>query len=138
MNWNRKNNNEGEIKMIRTVYIFCLLWVCNLFSQQSEFPKLSGPYLGQTAPVNEPALFAPGIVSNGRNHSISYKDKSGNWLPAVLAVGGDRKSGGLSPIAIKLRSRNQEVAVAVAVAVVVFPAHCYCYCHSLKQQSRLT
>jgi hypothetical protein len=69
---------------------------------------------------------------------ISYKDKSGNWLPAVLAVGGDRKSGGLSPIAIKLRSRNQEVAVAVAVAVVVFPAHCYCYCHSLKQQSRLT
>jgi hypothetical protein len=62
MNWNRKNKNKGEIKMIRTVSVFCLLLVCNLFSQQSEFPKLSGPYLGQTPPVNEPALFAPGIV----------------------------------------------------------------------------
>ena len=28
---------------------------------------------------------------------ISYKDKSGQWLPAKLAAGGDRKSGGLSP-----------------------------------------
>ena len=28
---------------------------------------------------------------------ISYKDKLNNWLPAKLALGGDRKSGGLSP-----------------------------------------
>jgi len=114
--------------------------------------------------VDKPALFAPGIMSDGRNHSsvaispdggigdiyyaklvngkyqkpvsigpaintpatetcphiapdesyiiftrfdesnvqntgifISYRDNSGQWLPAVLAVGGDRKSGGLSP-----------------------------------------
>lgn len=29
------------------------------------FPKLSGPYLGQTAPGVEPVLFAPGIISTG-------------------------------------------------------------------------
>lgn len=31
----------------------------------SEFPKLSGPYLGQTPPGNEPELFASGIISTG-------------------------------------------------------------------------
>ncbi|RJR27921.1 MAG: hypothetical protein C4574_05585 [Candidatus Latescibacterota bacterium] len=30
-----------------------------------EFPALRGPYLGQTPPGTEPALFAPGIVSTG-------------------------------------------------------------------------
>jgi len=32
-------------------------------AQQSDFPKLSGPYLGQKLPGNVPELFAPGIVS---------------------------------------------------------------------------
>ncbi len=32
-------------------------------SNQSNFPKLSGPYLGQKAPGIKPEVFAPGIVS---------------------------------------------------------------------------
>ena len=31
------------------------------------FPELSGPYLGQEPPGMEPVLFAPGIVSTGKN-----------------------------------------------------------------------
>ena len=32
-------------------------------TEESEFPKLEGPYLGQPMPGNEPVIFAPGIVS---------------------------------------------------------------------------
>ena len=31
----------------------------------SQFPQLSGPYLGQTLPDSVPVLFAPGIISTG-------------------------------------------------------------------------
>lgn len=51
-------------------------------AQRTEFPELNGPYLGQKPPVNEPVLFAPGIVSNGRNHSsvaISPDGKELYW-----------------------------------------------------------
>jgi hypothetical protein len=30
-----------------------------------SFPELTGPYLGQTSPGEEPALFAPGVVNTG-------------------------------------------------------------------------
>jgi ankyrin repeat protein len=46
-----------------------LVAAISLHALQTEFPQLTGPYLGQKPPVNEPVLFAPGIVSNGRNHS---------------------------------------------------------------------
>jgi Tol biopolymer transport system component len=47
----------------------CVLAITSIGAQQNEFPKLTGPYLGQTPPKSEPVLFAPGIVSTGRNHS---------------------------------------------------------------------
>jgi len=34
-------------------------------SRQTDFPKLSGPYLGQKPPGMTPEIFAPGIVSRG-------------------------------------------------------------------------
>jgi hypothetical protein len=44
--------------------IFLLvLAATSIFPQQSEFPKLSGPYLGQKPPGMTPEIFAPGIVS---------------------------------------------------------------------------
>jgi Tol biopolymer transport system component len=55
----------------------------SIHAQETEFPKLTGPYLGQKPPVNEPVLFAPGIVSNGRNHSsvaISPDGKELYWI----------------------------------------------------------
>jgi hypothetical protein len=33
-------------------------------ARQSDFPKLAGPYLGQTLPGMTPEIFAPGIVSS--------------------------------------------------------------------------
>jgi Tol biopolymer transport system component len=53
--------------MKRTVSIICLivLAVTNLLSKQSDFPKLTGPYLGQKTPGMKAELFAPRIVSTG-------------------------------------------------------------------------
>jgi len=39
-----------------------------LSARAEDFPKLTGPYLGQKPPVDEPVLFAPGIVSTGVDH----------------------------------------------------------------------
>ena len=42
------------------IFIFAIL--CQ---RQESFPNLSGPYMGQSPPGNEPEVFAPGIVSTG-------------------------------------------------------------------------
>ena len=52
-----------------TLIVLMFLLAAAISAQQKEFPDLTGPYLGQKPPENEPVLFAPGIVSNGRNHS---------------------------------------------------------------------
>jgi Tol biopolymer transport system component len=43
----------------------------NLFSQQSDFPKLTGPYLDQKPPGRTPEIFAPGIISVEENFEHS-------------------------------------------------------------------
>ena len=66
-----KINNKGKIKMKKTALIICLLVLVatNLLSQQGEFPKLTGPYLGQKPPGMTPEIFAPGIVSKEGDQS---------------------------------------------------------------------
>ncbi len=51
--------------MKRMIIIFCLLTfkTMSLFSQQHDFTKLTGPYLGQEPPDTTPVVFAPYIVS---------------------------------------------------------------------------
>ena len=44
-------------------FCFFILIVTNLFSQQTDFPKLTGLHLGQKPPGMTPEIFAPGIVS---------------------------------------------------------------------------
>lgn len=58
--------------MKRTALFFYLfVFVAeNLLSQQSNFPKLMGPYLGQKFPGMTPEIFAPGIVST-ESHEFS-------------------------------------------------------------------
>jgi len=54
----------------------------NINAQETVFPKLTGPYLGQKLPGTTPELFAPGIVSNGHNASsvaISPNGKEIFW-----------------------------------------------------------
>ncbi len=53
-----------------------LFAMANLYSQQGEFPKLSGPYLGQKPPGLTPEIFAPGIVS-----TESAREFSGTFSP---------------------------------------------------------
>lgn len=47
-----------------------------LLSQQSGFPKLSGPYLGQKPPGMTPEIFAPGIISTEK-----FREFSGTFTP---------------------------------------------------------
>jgi Tol biopolymer transport system component len=71
-----------NFKRNMVVILASLFVIMNIHAQQNEFPVLKGPYLGQKPPVNEPVLFAPGIVSNGRNHSsvaISPDGKELYW-----------------------------------------------------------
>lgn len=59
------------IKCIKGILmlIFLFEFTIGLFAQQTptEFPTLTGPYLGQKPPGMMPELFAPGIVSKGAN-----------------------------------------------------------------------
>ncbi|MBN1224815.1 MAG: PD40 domain-containing protein [Candidatus Aminicenantes bacterium] len=57
--------------MKRTTLIISLIVFMNaiLFAQQSDFPKLTGPYLGQKPPGMTPEIFAPGIISTGMSES---------------------------------------------------------------------
>jgi len=52
----------------------------DISAQVNDFPKLTGPYLGQTPPVNEPVTFAPEIVSDGRNHSSASISPDGKEI----------------------------------------------------------
>ncbi len=50
----------------KTLFIRILvfsIFVLNCRTQQDDFPKLTGPYLGQKPPGMAPDIFAPGIVS---------------------------------------------------------------------------
>ena len=51
--------------MKRISFVLCLYLLTTLavFSQQKEFPKLCGAYLGQTLPGMKPELFAPGVIT---------------------------------------------------------------------------
>lgn len=52
--------------MKKLILINCLLLLAVLLTkaQQQDFPKLTGPYLGQKPPGRTPEIFAPGIVSS--------------------------------------------------------------------------
>lgn len=51
--------------MKKLILIGCLLLVAGqiIHAQQNDFPKLTGPYLGQKPPGMTPEIFAPGIIS---------------------------------------------------------------------------
>jgi Tol biopolymer transport system component len=70
------------MKKLICIISVMLVAVTSIAAQQEDFPELSGPYLGQKPPGNEPVLFAPGIVSHGKNHSsvaISPDGKEFYW-----------------------------------------------------------
>ena len=46
---------------------FLLVTVSAISFAQKDFPKLTGPYLGQKPPGKTPEIFAPGIISTNMN-----------------------------------------------------------------------
>ncbi|HUU04350.1 MAG TPA: hypothetical protein VMZ49_00595, partial [Patescibacteria group bacterium] len=58
--------------MKKSIIISSLLLVVAIVidAEQKEFPKLTGPYLGQRLPGTTPELFAPGIISTGLHEGV--------------------------------------------------------------------
>jgi len=70
------------MKRITCIISLILMMTITINAQEKEFSGFIGPYLGQKPPVNDPVIFAPGIISNGRNHSsvaISPDGKELYW-----------------------------------------------------------
>jgi len=72
--------------MKKTVINICLLAgaAMNLFSQQSDFPKLTGPYLGQKPPGKTPEQYASNIPELQDLHGMVTFSPEGNeafWKP---------------------------------------------------------
>jgi len=87
--------------MKKTILIICLLVfpVLNLFSQQRDFPKLIGAYLGQKPPGTTPEIFAPGIISTGLDELNSVFSPDGTEFYFCV-----RKPGAVSIFQIKLEN----------------------------------
>lgn len=83
-----------KIKRYGLFLILIILMNNGIQARENDFPKLTGPYLGQKPPGTTPKIFAPGIVSNGShdlNITISpdlneiYITRSGpDWFSAIL------------------------------------------------------
>ena len=60
-----KQIQNGKIKMNKLILLSCLqIAAITINAQQTDFSKLTGPYLGQKPPGMMPEIFAPGIVSS--------------------------------------------------------------------------
>jgi hypothetical protein len=88
--------------MKKSVCVLCsLVFSASLLgSQQSDFPKLTGPYLGQKPPGKTPEYFAPGIITVDANfeHSAAVFSPDGKevfWCTNVDAYTDRRVEGGL-------------------------------------------
>lgn len=55
-------------KLILISYLLAI--VISTHAQQSDLPKLSGPYLGQEPPGTTPEIFAPGFISTPDNNEF--------------------------------------------------------------------
>ena len=51
--------------LLNILLISCMLIISCSQNSESEFPELTGPYLGQEPPGKTPELFAPGLLSAG-------------------------------------------------------------------------
>ena len=51
------------MKKIVLSFFLLILSISNLFTKQDDFPKLTGPYLGQKSPGMTPEVFAPEVIT---------------------------------------------------------------------------
>ena len=58
-------------KSVRVAILVLGLSAALIEAQSDDFPVLTGSYLGQEPPGDTPVVFAPGIVSTGKEHSAA-------------------------------------------------------------------
>ncbi|MFH1197127.1 MAG: hypothetical protein V1720_15630 [bacterium] len=68
------------MKKITFTFSLLLMIGTNLFSQQTDFTKLTGKYFGQKLPGVTPEIFAPGIISTGLEEAICTFMPDGNEI----------------------------------------------------------
>ena len=78
-----------KFKVICVVLLISATLAPCISAQQSDFPVLTGPYLGQNPPGVYPELFAPGIVSVEENfeHSAAVFSPDGSEVYWCTNVG---------------------------------------------------
>jgi hypothetical protein len=57
-----------------------LMAAINMKAQKTDFPKLTGPYLGQKPPGTTPEIFAPGLISTKDDEYALETNSSGNEI----------------------------------------------------------
>jgi WD40 repeat protein len=94
---------------MKKAVFFPLLFIAAIFliAHESDFPKLTGPYLGQKTPGDIPELFAPGIISVDENfeHSAAVFSPDGKevfWCTNVDANTDKRIAGNLRLYTMKI------------------------------------
>jgi len=68
------------MKILEIVLAILFLALTNVFSQQNDNQKLTGPYLGQKPPGMTPEIFAPGIISTKDDECALEINSSGNEI----------------------------------------------------------
>jgi len=67
--------------------LLSLILIFNNCKQQTEFPVLKGPYLGQKPPGLTPEIFAPGIISTGMSESAIAVSPDGKEIFYTVHAG---------------------------------------------------
>jgi len=84
------------MKKLFLISILFLMAAITINAQQTDFPKLTGLYLGQKPPGRTPEIFAPGIVSTCfHEHSFptfSPDGKEVHWTVVIKLIGQRRES----------------------------------------------
>ncbi|MBM3294577.1 MAG: hypothetical protein FJY82_08630 [Candidatus Aminicenantes bacterium] len=76
------------------VIISCMLLLAGIVdAQQTDFPTLTGPYLGQKPPGKTPEIFAPGIIStsNSEHGTVTFSPKGDEVFWATIYANPFRK-----------------------------------------------
>ena len=67
-------------KLLAVQIMASLSFIAGSCTPQSDFPVLTGPYLGQRPPGRMPEIFAPGLISTERVELNSVFSPDGRYL----------------------------------------------------------
>ena len=75
---------------MKSMFFVCLLYLLTVITsnaQETGFPTLTGPYLGQKPPGMTPKIFAPGIISTGMSESAIAVSPDGKEIFYTVHAG---------------------------------------------------